>query len=45
MIDEQKKEKLRALERNFNNEFITDLWNKYHFTSTSKKKFLYYDAQ
>ena len=45
MIDDKKKEKLAQLERNFNNEFMTDLWNKYHFSTSKKYKFLYYDPK
>ena len=45
MIDDKKKEKLAQLERNFNNEFMTDLWNKYHFSTSKKFKLLYYDPK
>ena len=45
MIDEQKKEKLKELQRNFNNEWMVKLWNDYHFATSKKFELLYYDRK
>lgn len=45
MIDQEKKEKIRELERNFNEEYMVELWNKYHFSTRKKFELLYYDRK
>ena len=46
MIDKEKYDKIRESGRNFNEEFMVNLWADYgpHF-KTHTKKFLYYDPK
>jgi len=36
---------LKDNNRNFDEEFKSKLWQDYHFSSSKKYKFLYYDAK
>lgn len=44
-LNEEQKDKIRASGRNFNEEFMVNLWTEYHFNETKTFKFLYYDPK
>jgi len=45
MIDKEKKDRIRSMGRNFNEEFMLKLWTEYHFKETKTFKYLYYDEK